>query len=630
MFGSMRVHGKFFMLSAACAVFGVALAAIASYALGRENAFSGNAVVIVWASAAVFCCVALSLVGMIRSSMTASFKRGAAFTDALAQGNTDARWNENPDNEFGIMATALHTAVDAMLDECSRYRNMLNLLPTSIAIIDLDRKVIFVNAAAERRFGMSTDFLRGKPCSTWNISICTTEHCALECHLRNIKDVIFHQPGMGTLKASVEKLNNRHGVHVGYLYMICDITEEYNNRQRIAALNDIIADSSEEAQEIAVLQAEAFESVISQLSTTSNIAQEQNTASTRTSAEVHEMSSAMSRIADRAAEATDNAHASQEEASRGAAMVGQAVEGVQRLTAQTNQLAETMNTLNEYSVNVSRVITLIDDIADQTNLLALNAAIEAARAGEAGRGFAVVADEVRKLAEKTMLATNDVAQAVRAIQEGVKNSSQATGHAVTMAGESVELITGFGGILTCIVEAAQRTALDIKEIAEAADEQSAVTVNIVDRMASLGSRARDSAVNMEQSTHGVTELSDLSSKLRGIIEAMREEQRKEERVPMQMAVQGTLTAGSANHKVFLVNISRSGLCLEHPDPIAIKPGETVEISIVQSPWNLKARALLVWKDDKYCGLRWVRQLDMRLEDIKRCASTGLAAQHNTQ
>lgn len=310
-------------------------------------------------------------------------QRGKTFARTLASGNFEARWQEMADSELGDMAKDLNQALDIVLDQSSQYRDILNSLPNPLATLDSNRNFTFVNTAAEKQFGMLCTDLLGKQCSTWGAAVCNTEHCALECYLRGIKDVVFHQPGMGTLKAMVVPLNNRLGEHIGFIDMVFDITEEYNNRQRIAALHDTIADSAHDAQDIAQRQSSLFDTVIAQLATTSGIARKQDEASTRTVSEVEEMSAAMTHIAERAADATHNAQASEEEAERGAVMVEQAIEGIRRLTAQTNTLASTMEQLNEHAFSVSRVITLIEDIADQTNLLALNAAIEAARAGEA-------------------------------------------------------------------------------------------------------------------------------------------------------------------------------------------------------------------------------------------------------
>ena len=131
-----------------------------------------------------------------------------------------------------------------------------------------------------------------------------------------------------------------------------------------------------------------------------------------------------------------------------------------------------MGELGKQAQGIGQIITVIEDIADQTNLLALNAAIEAARAGEAGRGFAVVADEVRKLAEKTMSATREVVDFVGAIQDCAQKNVVATDSAVKLVEESTGLAGQSGEALHAIVGMVQRTADQVRAIATASEEQS--------------------------------------------------------------------------------------------------------------------------------------------------------------
>ncbi|NIR27712.1 MAG: HAMP domain-containing protein, partial [Gammaproteobacteria bacterium] len=156
-----------------------------------------------------------------------------------------------------------------------------------------------------------------------------------------------------------------------------------------------------------------------------------------------EMSQSIIDVARNTSDASEATRQAADIAREGKVIVEESVEGILGLVKSIESISETIEGLGMRSSEIGEIVTVIEDIADQTNLLALNAAIEAARAGEQGRGFAVVADEVRKLAEKTSNATGEIAEKVAMIQEetgrtiaAIKEGNEQGGHAVNAASKS--------------------------------------------------------------------------------------------------------------------------------------------------------------------------------------------------
>ncbi|MFU8829990.1 MAG: methyl-accepting chemotaxis protein, partial [Phycisphaerales bacterium] len=179
--------------------------------------------------------------------------------------------------------------------------------------------------------------------------------------------------------------------------------------------------------------------------------------------------------------------------------------------------ARAVDSLGDRSQKIGEVVDVINEIAEQTNLLALNAAIEAARAGEHGRGFAVVADEVRKLADRTTKATQEIGESIRAIQsetsEAVKRMSDGTEHVRT----GVELATQAGSHLQTIVTSSREVARLIESIAAASEQQSVASNEIsgsVEQIASLSQQTRES---VSQSTQAATDLSCKAEQLQALV-----------------------------------------------------------------------------------------------------------------
>lgn len=211
-------------------------------------------------------------------------------------------------------------------------------------------------------------------------------------------------------------------------------------------------------------------------------------------------------VARNASAASNASTDTREKAQQGAEIVEVSLQSIEQVRTISRQLTEDMSQLNDHAQNITRIMGVISDIADQTNLLALNAAIEAARAGEAGRGFAVVADEVRKLAEKTMASTTDVRSAIVSIQQSTEKSMSSMEQAVRQVDKATDLAGESGQALKEIVSTVDATADQVHAIATASDEQSSASNEITNAIATASQITRDSAVAMHDAARVVNEL----------------------------------------------------------------------------------------------------------------------------
>ena len=202
---------------------------------------------------------------------------------------------------------------------------------------------------------------------------------------------------------------------------------------------------------------------------------------------IEEMSASVIEVARKSSEAANNASESGKVAQDGGAVVEQTIEGMRAISEAVSAGAASVAELGKRGEQIGKIIDVINDIADQTNLLALNAAIEAARAGEHGRGFAVVADEVRKLADRTTKATEEIGESIKAIQKETDEAVQRMNAGTDQVTKGVERATESGESLKNIVTGAQEVAGMIQSIAAAAEEQSAASEEISKNISAIGS-----------------------------------------------------------------------------------------------------------------------------------------------
>ena len=240
-----------------------------------------------------------------------------------------------------------------------------------------------------------------------------------------------------------------------------------------------------------------------------------------TATAMEQMNATVLEVARNAGQAADSAHNAKGKAESGAQVVARVVTDISRIQTSAVELKTEMTSLGKQAESTGQILGVISDIADQTNLLALNAAIEAARAGEAGRGFAVVADEVRKLAEKTMTATKEVGDAIRDIQNGTRKNVGNVDQVVNMIDSTTELAGTSGTALREIVELVDATAQQVQSIATAAEEQSATSDEINRSIEDVNRISLETSSAMQHSAGAVAEMAQQAQVLRGLIASMK-------------------------------------------------------------------------------------------------------------
>jgi methyl-accepting chemotaxis protein len=230
-----------------------------------------------------------------------------------------------------------------------------------------------------------------------------------------------------------------------------------------------------------------------------------------------EMSATSGDIAQNCQLAADGAGLASVTAKRGTEVVNATVLVMGRIAERVSETARTVQSLGERSDQIGAIIGTIEDIADQTNLLALNAAIEAARAGEQGRGFAVVADEVRALAERTTRATREIGEMIKTIQ----TETRAAVNAMTQGVREVETGTGeasrSGLALQQILDQINNVAMQINQIATAAEEQTATTSEISSNMMQITDAVQETARGAEESAHASDMLARQAEELKQLV-----------------------------------------------------------------------------------------------------------------
>lgn len=272
---------------------------------------------------------------------------------------------------------------------------------------------------------------------------------------------------------------------------------------KIADTSTQVASAANQLHSTAELTATGAEEVAAQASTVATAGEE--------------MSATSSDIAQNCQMAAEGAQRASQSAHSGSEVVEKTVEVMGEIAIKVQATAKTVESLGERSDQIGAIIGTIEDIADQTNLLALNAAIEAARAGEHGRGFAVVADEVRALAERTTRATKEIGEMIKAIQKETKGAVAAMEQGVQQVETGTIEAAKSGDALRDILEQINDVTMQVNQIATAAEEQTATTSEISSNMLQITQVVHDTAGGAHQSATAAAQLSGNAEELQRLV-----------------------------------------------------------------------------------------------------------------
>jgi methyl-accepting chemotaxis protein len=504
--------------------------------------------------------VLIVIVVYIFSKMIISrLKRVTDFAIKVEGGNLDDSLNDETLDEIGLLSRSF----DKMVEKIGVQISYLDNLPTPITIMDNNFNVEYINKHGASLVGADQNNLDGVKCyDLFKTDHCNTAKCAVAQAMQK-SSTVTEETTARPLGNEMEimytgaPVKDKAGNVVGALEYVADITEmkerenylERSTEAILGAMNkfsqgDLTATVTAERDGDAIAKLfngfntsvaniknmieqvkEAVEATASASTQISSSAEEMAAGAQEQSAQTAEVAAAMEEmsrtVVETAANATNSAEASRsasEKANEGAEKLNASKAGMQQIVKATDTVGTNISSLASKTDQIGEIAQVIDDIADQTNLLALNAAIEAARAGEQGRGFAVVADEVRKLAERTTKATKEIAETIKAIQVEAKEANSSMEEAGVAVKSGMELNDEVGVVLTDILESVDDVSQQINQVAAASEEQSATAEQVSSNIESINNVANESAAVVQQIASASEDLNRLTENLSELVQ----------------------------------------------------------------------------------------------------------------
>ena len=495
----------------------------------------------------------------ISKTISNSLKQLTNVANKVSEGDYSVEANIQSKDEFGTLAKTFNL----MIEKISLQIGYLETIPTPVMIIDKEFNIEYMNPVGAKVVGSDQKSLIGEKCyNQFKTDHCKSEKCALSQAIK--KDEIVTEQTKARPNGSELSImytgapvKDKNGKIIGALEYVADVSEMKNRENYLSKSTEAILAEMEkfssgdltakvkvekEGDDISKLfngfnltvsniknminqvrqAVEATASASTQISSSAEEmaagAQEQSSQTSEVAAAMEEMSRTVVETATNATQAAEASREASEKAHAGSIKLEASKKGMGNIVSSTENVGKKITSLATKTEQIGAIAQVIDDIADQTNLLALNAAIEAARAGEHGRGFAVVADEVRKLAENTTKATKEIAETIKAIQVEAKEANSSTKEAQDAVSYGLKLNDEVGEVLSQILASVENVTMQINQVAAASEEQSATAEQVSTNIEAINNVANESATGVQQIASASEDLNRLTENLSKIVE----------------------------------------------------------------------------------------------------------------
>lgn len=473
-------------------------------------------------------CASLILLIGIRKFFAKPLIALGHYATEIATGNFDTKLEGSFRHELNNLAEQLRKMAVDLQEQFGMSQGVLRGINFPCCVVDAENRMSFLNKELLELLGLSgvrDDYL-GKTSGDvfWGDETRETplDKAVHEGEIARREGGVERRDGKKlTTFYTVTPFYDVSGKVLGAFGLFYDLTEIRTAEARIVEQHEAILNVAERVDAVSVSLEVAATNLLTQINETTSGAHIQQERAAETAVAVEEMNATVLEVAKNAGNAASNTGICNERVNEGSHAVNETVTAIAKVSGEAKELNNQMAGLGEHAEAIGHVIGVISDIADQTNLLALNAAIEAARAGEAGKGFAVVADEVRKLAEKTTSATREVGLAVNSIQTSTTSVAEVVERAVNAVVEGTEKAEASGQLLVSIKNMMDEALGEVSAIAAATEEQSATSEQISKASSEISAITDEGVQTLGAAIVAVEDLQEMVIELRALTDEMK-------------------------------------------------------------------------------------------------------------